>query len=388
MLIFFLLPVACAHPQNQLPANGIHTGAECTSQYFELLKGKNIAVVANQTSLIGKTHLVDSLLHAGFAVTKVFAPEHGFRGNAQAGEKVNNSLDGKTGLPIVSLYGKHLKPTAEDLKDIDLVIFDIQDVGARFYTFSSTLTYVMEACAENDVELLVLDRPNPNGFYVDGPVLDTAYRSFVGLHPVPIVHGLTIAEYALMINGEGWLHGGKKCRLRYVAIENYTHSMQYVLPINPSPNLSCPEAVLLYPSLCLFEGTNVSVGRGTSASFTMIGHPDYPKKDFCFTPKGDPKTTYAPLYDGVSCFGLNLRDSAEKFRTRTACLYLGWLINMYKILPDNKLFFNTFFDKLAGSPRLREQIIKGLSEEEIRKSWQSDLEKYKAKRKKYLLYSE
>lgn len=372
----------CACSQKVAKEKIFRTGAERTEAYFPMLKSKNIAVVANATTVIGKVHLVDSLLHAGFEVKKVFAPEHGFRGTTQAGEKVDNAKDEKSGLPIISLYGKHQKPTAEDLKGIDIVIFDIQDVGTRFYTYTSTMTYVMEACAENNVEMLVLDRPNPNGSYVDGPVLEPEFRSFVGLHPVPVVHGLTIAEYARMINGEGWLKDSIKCWLKYITMENYTHSMCYNLPVNPSPNLPNDQAICLYPSLCFFEGTVVSVGRGTPSPFTIIGHPDYPIHNFSFTPKAAKGSSVKPLFENVCCYGINLADSA----CGKGHIQLQWMLHMYKVLPDKELFFNNFFDKLAGTSKLREQIIMEIPEEEIRESWQPALEKYRSIRRKYLLY--
>ena len=315
------------------------------------------AVVANQTSIVGNTHLVDTLIQAGANVAKIFCPEHGFRGTAAAGAHVDNSVDTKTGLPIISLYGKSKKPSPEQMKDVDVVIFDLQDVGCRFYTYISTLHYVMEACAENDIPLIVLDRPNPNGHYVDGPVLDTAhYRSFVGMHPVPIVYGMTIGEYAEMINGEGWLAGGIKCNLAVVPLQGYHRdSVGYELPVPPSPNLRNAHAIALYPSLCLFEGTNCGVGRGTDWPFEWVTY----KKDT-----------------------LDLRQE-----TAPAAFSLKYLMAMYKRVPKGKFFLkNNFFEKLAGNGDLRKQIEAGMSEEAIRATWQPALDEFKKIRKKYLIY--
>jgi len=367
-------------------AQSVRTGAEQTEIYFPWLKHKNIAVIANPTSMINKTHLVDSLLAAGIKVKKVFCPEHGFRGEAQAGEKVENSTDAPTGLPVISLYGKHKKPLPDDLKDIDMIVFDLQDVGTRFYTYTSTMTYVMEACAENKITLVILDRPNPNGYYVDGPVLEKDFSSFVGLHPVPVVHGLTVAEYALMINGERWLNGNRKCKLKYVSVENYQHSTRYSLPVIPSPNLPNDASILLYPSLCLFEGTSVSVGRGTDKPFQIIGHPDYPVHDFSFTPHKKSASVSVPPFNNRNCYGIDLTSYAENHKQTEGKLNLEWIILMYNHLPDKNNFFNDYFDKLAGNHMLQQQIKNGLTEAEIRESWLPDLNKYKKIRKKYLLY--
>ena len=366
--------------------NDIKVGAERTALYFPLLKDKYIAVVANQTSKLGNTHLVDTLFNSGMKLIKIFCPEHGFRGKAGAGEFVNDNVDLKTGLPIFSLYGKNRKPRAPDLKEIQVIIFDIQDVGARFYTYISTLHYVMEACAENNIELIVLDRPNPNGFYVDGPVLDMKYKSFVGMHPVPLVHGLTIGEYAQMINGEKWLAGKVQCKLKVVPVENYNHKMLYKLPVKPSPNLSTMSAIYLYPSLCLFEGTIVSVGRGTEKPFQIFGHPDLLIGDYKFKPRSIPGVSANPKLEGKLCTGFDLTEFSDGYFPNYKKIYLFWLIETYKELKDKPDFFNNFFDKLAGNSTLRKQILNGLSEEEIRKSWQPDLIKFKKIRKKYLLY--
>lgn len=362
-------------------------GTEQTEIYFPMLEGKTIACVVNQTSVIGEEHLVDSLLHAGFHVARVFAPEHGFRGIADAGEEIANQIDNKTGIPIISLYGSKKKPAPEDLKGIDLVLFDIQDVGARFYTYISTMTYVMEACAEIGIPLLVLDRPNPNGDYMDGPVLEHGYESFVGLHPVPIVYGMTIGEYARMVNGEGWLINGIRADLTVVPLSGYTHSTPYSVPIRPSPNLPSNDAICLYPSLCLFEGTIISVGRGTDFPFQVIGHPDFGHGSFVFTPASRPGAAHPP-YEGEHCYGQNLSGFAREVCHKERRLHLSWLLGYYDFFRERSGFFNDYFDKLAGNSSLRQQILEGKTEEEIRKSWQPALTRFKSIREKYLLYPE
>jgi uncharacterized protein YbbC (DUF1343 family) len=365
------------------------TGADRTELYVDYLKNKNIGMVINQTSVIGKNQVssVDSLLKSGIRITKIFGPEHGFRGNASNGATVNDSVDPKTGIPAISLYGKHYKPTPADLRGIDLMIFDIQDVGARFYTYLSTLHYVMEACAENNVELMILDRPNPNGFYVDGPMLDTTYRSFVGLDPLPIVHGLTIAEYAQMINGEGWLKNHVKCKLKIIEMAGYDHALPYTLPINPSPNLNTAKSILLYPSLCLFEGTTLSLGRGTLFPFLVLGHPLLKDQfHFAFTPISIPGMSEDPPQKDKTCYGIDLRSYDLKQFRNSKKIDILWLIKLYKAFPDKAHFFNAYFTKLAGTDQLRKQIEAGKSEEEIRESWEPALNKYKVMRKKYLLY--
>jgi len=362
----------------------IRPGAERTRQYFSRIHDKRVAVVANPTSMIGNVHLVDSILSAGIQVVRVFTPEHGFRGQAEAGELVNNSTDALTGLPIVSLYGDHRKPDIVDMQDIDLVIFDIQDVGVRFYTYISTLTLVMEACAENNVSLLVLDRPNPNGFYIDGPVLKPEFTSFVGMHPIPIVYGMTMAEYARMVNGQHWLKDSLICDLDWVEVSAYTHSRHYKLPVNPSPNLKDMNAIYLYPSICLFEGTKVSVGRGTDSPFCVVGYPGYPDGNYQFTPVSIPGASLKPPYMNELCNGYNLVPYVDELLENPG-LKLDWLIRMYQS-SDKTGFFTSFFDKLAGGDALKQQIESGLTEEEIRQSWQDDLKKFRAIRKKYLLY--
>ncbi len=369
------------------PGSGIYIrpGANNLKQYLPTLKGKSIAIVANQTSMVGKTHLVDTLIKLGIKIKKVFGPEHGFRGEADAGEKVNTGVDAKTKLPLISLYGKNKKPTNEQLSDVELVIFDIQDVGCRFYTYISTLTYTMEACAENGKELIVLDRPNPNGHYVDGPILESEFQSFVGLHPVPIVHGCTVGEYAQMVKGQGWIKNASTLKLTVVAVEGWNHKLSYSLPVRPSPNLPNDKAVWLYPSLCLFEGTTLSVGRGTNKPFQCIGYPKMPDGKYTFTPRSLPGAKSPPYLDTI-CNGFLLEDFAENYLHDLGQLYLFWLLESYKTYPKKELFFTSFFEKLAGTANLRIQIIDGKSEEEIRKSWQKDLKDFKTIRKKYLLY--
>ncbi|HVW12550.1 MAG TPA: DUF1343 domain-containing protein [Mucilaginibacter sp.] len=384
VLILLLLTFAMG-----INAQEILTGADQTAKYVGYLQHKNVAMVINQTSVIGNKHVssLDSLLKLGVHITKIFGPEHGFRGTASNGAIVNDTVDPETGIPAISLYGKHYKPTPDDLKGVDIVVFDIQDVGTRFYTYLSTLHYVMEACAENHVELMILDRPNPNGFYVDGPVLDTAYRSFVGLDPIPIVHGLTFGEYAQMANGEGWLKGHIKCRLKIIKVANYRHSLPYTLPVNPSPNLNTPRSILLYPSLCLFEGTVISMGRGTMYPFQVLGHPLLKDKyAFSFTPVSIPGMSEDPPQKNKVCYGIDLRNYDTDRLRSTKKLDILWLIELYKAFPDKEHFFNAYFTKLAGNEQLRKQIEEGKSEAEIRKSWEPALSRYKQMRKKYLLY--
>ena len=366
----------------------IMVGAEKTDRYLSLLKNKNIAVVANHTSRIGKTHLVDSLVSLGVNVKLIFAPEHGFRGTAGTGENSDNTVDKKTGIPIISLYGKHQQPSAKDLLGIDIVVFDIQDVGVRFYTYMSTLHYVMEGCAENKKVLLLLDRPNPNGFYVDGPMLDKKFTSFVGMDAVPIVHGCTLGEIAKMINGEHWLSNNLQCNLTVINCDNYHHKDLYELPIKPSPNLTNMSAVYLYPSLGLFEGTEISVGRGTDKPFQMIGYPGFKDGKISFTPKTIPQMATHPPYENKECRGIDIKLFGENYIRNTKSVYLFWLKEFYDSYPNKKLFFNSMFDQLAGSSVLRNQITNGMDEVTIHKSWEADLKVYKAMRKKYLLYDD
>ena len=360
-------------------------GANQIELYNSIIEGKSVAVVANQTSKIGSTHLVDTLFSIGINIKVIFAPEHGFRDLADAGESIENSKDTETGVPIISLYGSHLKPTPLDLKGIDVVIFDIQDVGTRFYTYISTLHYILESCAENHVECLVLDRPNPNGFYFDGNILDTTYKSFVGMDPIPVVHGMTVGEYSNMLNGEGWLKKGVKCDLVVINCKNYTHKTLYELPVRPSPNLPNQTSVYLYPSICFFEGTTVSLGRGTSFPFQVFGSPKMPDKGFSFIPESLPGAKN-PLLLGVKCFGTDLRDAMKQNLVPKPELNLEWLISAYKDFPDKDKFFNSYFDVLAGGPVLRKQIQKGMTSEQIRATWKDGLAKFAKIREKYLLY--
>ncbi len=379
------LPLASnAHTITPTKSHEIVTGANQIPEVLSYLKNKKVAIVGNQTSVVKNQenyiHLVDTLLSHQITIEKVFAPEHGFRGKADAGEVVKNGIDTKTGIPIISLYGKNKKPSAQVLEGLDIVVFDIQDVGARFYTYISSLHYVMEACAENNLTLLVLDRPNPNGNYVDGPVLEPEFKSFVGMHPIPIVHGMTIAEYAQMINGEKWLKNGVQCALQIVKMKHYHHQKSYSLPIKPSPNLPNDQAINLYPSLCLFEGTNFSVGRGTNFQFQVYGAPSYASAEFDFTPQPNEGAKY-PKHENKLCYGKDLRKH-EKLQQ----LDFSFLIDAYQNTTDKEHFFNNFFVKLAGTQKLKTQIEKGLPFSEIKKSWQPQLDAFKEIRKLYLIY--
>lgn len=367
-------------------AQRITLGAERTGEYLSELKNKKIALVVNHTSLIGKTHLVDSFLKLGLNIQTIFAPEHGFRGNVSAGNTVSNGKDEKTGIKIISLYGNHKKPYPEDLKGIDYVVFDIQDVGVRFYTYISTMHYVMEACAEQKVPFMVLDRPNPNGHYVDGPVLDTNFRSFVGMHPIPIVHGCTVGELALMINGQGWLNKGIKCQLKVISCVNYTHHTPYILPIRPSPNLQTQSAIYLYPSICLFEGTTMSLGQGTDKPYQCFGSPAFDWGNLKFTPISIKGVAEKPKSLGIPCTGFDLTWYGFNRAYDEAEINLNWLILSYRLSKNQNQFFNDFFDKLAGNNKLRQQIKSGKSAEEIKADWAKDLERYLILRRPYLLY--
>ncbi|MFI1770937.1 exo-beta-N-acetylmuramidase NamZ family protein [Thalassobellus citreus] len=415
VLLFVLVMISCANLSKSEAGNqnsevtkqkevinevkkdtSIIVGANQTTSYLRLLKGKQVGIVANQTSVIFKqttsnsakpnnktyTHLVDSLTTLNINIKTVFAPEHGFRGTADAGEHVKDGIDTKTQLPIVSLYGKNKKPSPEQLKNIDVIIFDIQDVGARFYTYISSLHYVMEACAEANIPVIILDRPNPNGHYIDGPILETEHSSFVGMHPIPVVHGMTIGEYAQMINGEKWLANGIQCELNVISLKNYNHNLSYSLPIYPSPNLPKDKSINLYPSLCFFEGTNVSAGRGTKFPFQIFGSPFLNAElyDFEFTPQPNFGSKY-PKHQDKLCFGKNLI-LTENLNT----LNLRWLIEAYNNTKNKDVFFNAFFTKLAGTKKLQQQIETGLGEAEIKATWQEGLKKFRKTRAKYLIY--
>ncbi|MDE5420338.1 DUF1343 domain-containing protein [Labilibaculum sp. DW002] len=363
-------------------------GADNYQEYLPALESKNIAIVANQSSLIAGEHLVDFLLTKNVQIAKIFSPEHGFRGNADAGEKIANGKDVKTGLSIISLYGKHYKPSAKDLEGVNLVLFDIQDVGVRFYTYISTLHYVMEACAEQNIPLIVLDRPNPNGHYVDGPVLEMEHSSFVGMHPVPVVYGMSIGEYAKMINGEHWLKNKIQCDLKVVPCQNWNRNKIYSLPVKPSPNLPNDLSVSLYPSLCFFEGTEVSAGRGTDAPFQLYGHPSFTQGEYKFTPRSISGASKYPKFEGKECTGYDLRAiNTQEFRNRKE-IDLSFLLTAYGELKKEPKFFNSFFMNLAGTKKLRKQIENSLSEEEIRKSWDADIHNFLKIRSKYLIYSD
>jgi uncharacterized protein YbbC (DUF1343 family) len=385
VIISFLIVMAGAACSTDRQADTLLTGAAVTQEYLPLIKGRSVAVVANQTSMVGNRHLVDTLLLLGVDIRLIFAPEHGFRDLADAGAVITSGTDPVTGINVTSLYGRKKKPAPEDLEGIDVVIYDIQDVGTRFYTYLTTMCYVMESCAENGKAFIVLDRPNPNGYYVDGPVLDTAYRSFVGVHPVPVVHGMTLGEYAGMVNGEGWLAGDASCDITVIRCTNYTHNTLYELPVIPSPNLPNMNSVYLYPSLCFSEGTVLSCGRGTKFPFQLLGAPGMPDTGFSFTPQptfgsSDPK------YNGMVCNGIDLRNAMEDSIVPGPEINLEWIINAYNAYPEKEKFFTGYFDTLAGSSTLREQIIQGMTAEEIRATWKEGLDKFKLIRKKYLLY--
>lgn len=364
--------------QHALPA------ADQPEKYLPLLEGKKVGLVVNQTSILtsqNNMHLVDFLMMEGINVVKVFVPEHGFRGDADAGEVVNSEIDKRTGLPIVSLYGDQKKPSAKTLSDIDILIYDLQDVGIRFYTYISTMHYVMESCAENKMPLLILDRPNPNGDYVDGPVLKKGFESFVGMHSIPVVHGLTVGELAKMINGEGWLKNKVKAEMEIIPIQNWTHKDPYSLQVKPSPNLPNDLSIRLYPSLCYFEGTDVSLGRGTQFPFQVYGYPDPKFGDFTFTPVSIPGMSKNPPQQNKKCYGVDLRNESLDHR-----FTLEYLLHAYQVSGKKEKFFNNFFDKLAGTDQLRKDILAGKTEQQIRDSWTSDLEAYKEMRAKYLMY--
>lgn len=378
----------------QVIAQNIITGAEQTEKYIPYLKGKRVGVLANPTTIIGPKHLVDSLLSIGINIVKVFGPEHGFRGNASAGVKVNDEKDPTTGVKVISLYGPKRKPTKDDLADVDIMIFDIQDVGCRFYTYINVLSHIMEACAENNKELLILDRPNPNGYLVDGPILDMKYKSGIGMFPIPIAHGMTIGEFAQMINGEGWLPGKLTCRLKIIPVANYTHDMSYILPVKPSPNLNTQQSIMLYPSTCLFEGTILNHGRGTYFPFTVMGSPLLKDKfSFSYTPVGIPGMSETPLHMNQVCYGLDLRNYDISELRKSRRINIQWMIDMYNAYPDKEKFFDRSYskemgdiNKLAGVATFKEQIIAGKSVKEIQDSWEPGLSQYKTMRKKYLLY--
>jgi uncharacterized protein YbbC (DUF1343 family) len=379
----------------QNSAKPIKTGAERTEEYVPYLKGKRVAILANPTSIIGKTHLVDSLKSLGINIVKVFGPEHGFRGNASAGVHVADEIDSKSGIPVISLYGKKNKPSKEDMADVDVMVYDLQDVGVRFYTNINALSRLMEACHESGKELLILDRPNPNGYLVDGAVLDMKYKSGIGMFPMPMSHGLTVAEFAQMANGQGWLKDGVKCKLRIVEVANYNHDMPYTLPVAPSPNLNSQQAIMLYPSTCMFEGTYINLGRGTYFPFTVLGSPELKGKyEFNYTPTGIKGMAETPLFMNQVCYGLDLRNyDVEKLRKKKQ-INIQWIMELYQAHPFKEKFFDSKLSNQMnnievqiGSGLFRQQIIDGKSEAEIRASWEPGLSEYKVMRKKYLLYN-
>ncbi|MBC7934187.1 MAG: DUF1343 domain-containing protein [Rhizobacter sp.] len=372
----------------------IKTGAEQTEKYLGYLKGKRVAILANQTSIIGHTHLVDSLQKSGVNIVKVFGPEHGFRGKASAGDHVSDERDIATGIPIISLYGAKNKPSKEDLADVDIMIYDLQDVGVRFYTNINALARLMAACYENGKELLILDRPNPNGYLIDGAILDMKYKSGIGMFPLPMSHGLTVGEFAQMANGEGWLDNGVKCALKIITVANYNHDMPYILPVSPSPNLNTPQSVLLYPSTCMFEGVYLNHGRGTYFPFTVLGSPEL--KDiysFSYTPAGIKGMAETPLFMNQVCYGLDLREYDTRLLRQSKKINLQWIMQLYKAHPFKEKFFDSKLSNQMnnieiqiGSGLFRQQIIDGVPEDAIRASWEPGLSQYKEMRKKYLLY--
>ncbi|HVG15551.1 MAG TPA: DUF1343 domain-containing protein [Chitinophagaceae bacterium] len=374
----------------------ITTGANQTEKYVPYLKGKRVAILANQTSIIGRRHMVDSLKSLGINIVKVFGPEHGFRGNASAGADVADEKDPATGIPLISLYGRRNKPTKEDLADVDIMLYDVQDVGVRYYTNINVLSRLMEACAENGKELMILDRPNPNAYLVDGPILDMKHRSVIGMFPIPMSHGLTVAEFAQMANGEGFLTNKIKCPLKIVPVANYNHSMYYTLPVKPSPNLNTQQAIMLYPSTCMFEATYLNHGRGTLFPFTVFGAP-YLKGiyKFSYTPTGIKGMAETPLFMNQVCYGLDLRNYDVNLLLKRKKINLDWIRELYKASPQKEKFFDSRLSRemnsievQIGTSEFRQQIIAGVSEEEIRKSWEPGLSNYKKMRKKYLIYGD
>ena len=383
-----------SRPGTDPKETAIKTGAEQTGKYLPLLKGKRVAIMANQTSVIGKTHLVDSLKALGVNIVKVFGPEHGFRGNASAGTRVADETDPSSGIPVISLYGAKNKPTKEDMADVDILIYDLQDVGCRFYTNINALSRLMEACYENGKEMLILDRPNPNGYLIDGPILDMKYKSGIGMFPIPMSHGLTVGEFAKMANGEGWLEDKVKCKIKIIPVANYNHNMPYVLPVKPSPNLNTQQSILLYPSTCMFEGVYVNHGRGTLFPFTVLGSPELKDKyEFSYTPTGIKGMAETPLFMDQACYGLDLRNYDTEQLRKSKKINLQWIMELYKAHPYKEKFFDSRLSKemgtierLIGSGLFRQQIIDGKTEKEIRASWEPGLSNYKKMRKKYLLY--
>lgn len=385
--VIFFSAGAQTHPGRYKEENHIKVGAARMNDYLPLLKGKRVAILTNNTALVNGVQIVDTLVARHVNVVEIFGPEHGFRGTANAGATVSNFIDKKTGIPVISLYGKHDKPTPEELKNVDVMVYDIQDVGVRFYTYISTMQRFMEAAAENHKPFIILDRPDPNGFYVDGPVLNKKFKSGVGMQPIPIVYGMTIGEYARMLIGQHWLSDpNMKPNLTVIKCLNYTHESLYQLPTKPSPNLHTMASVYLYPSLCFFEGTDCSVGRGTNYPFQLFGSPFFPDSLYSFTPQPEPGAT-DPKLNGQKCYGyLVATNTDEALRKVDRQIQLKWLIRAYQLFPDKDKFFTSYINLLAGTDELQKEIKEGWSAERIRKSWQPELRKFKKIRKKYLLY--
>jgi uncharacterized protein YbbC (DUF1343 family) len=394
--VIFIFCKPAAHITRTQAKTTILTGADQTEKYLSLLKGKRVAMLANTTTIIGKTHLVDSLQKLGVNIVKIFGPEHGFRGNASAGAKVADEIDKATGIPIISLYGAKSRATKEDLADVDILLYDLQDVGCRFYTNINALARLMESCVESNKKLLILDRPNPNAYFVDGPVLDMKLKSGIGMFPIPITHGLTIGEFAMMLNGEGWLVNKVKCDITIIPCANYSHDMEYTLPVPPSPNLNSQQSILLYPSMCWFEGTVISQGRGTYFPFTVLGNPELKGQyEFSFTPTGIPGMAETPLHMNQPCYGLDLRKYDVAQLRKTKQINILWMVEMYKAYPHKEKFFDFKQSKemgnvdfRTGDSNFKQQIIDGVPEAEIRKSWEPKLSEYKVMRKKYLIYKD
>ena len=382
ILLFGLLLASLGAPAQ----DRIETGAEQTGRYLPLLEGRRVGIMTNHTGTVGRTHLVDTLRSLGVDIRVVFAPEHGFRGQADAGESVASYRDQKTGIDVVSVYGSTKRPPDSIMQRLDVLLFDIQDVGLRYYTYLSSMHYLMEACAANGKRLIVLDRPNPNGFYVDGPVLEAKHRSFVGMHPIPVVHGMTLGELARMIDGEGWLRDGLRCKLTVIPCRGYTHRSRYRLPTAPSPNLPNMRAVYLYPSLCFFEGTPISLGRGTDFPFQAYGHPEL-QGDFSFTPRSNAGAKNPPLKDKL-CHGVDLRTSTSDERIWERGVDLGYVIDCYRQLNLGEKFFTPMFDRLTGTDYVRQMILQGAGADRIKARWADDVERFKQTRKPYLLYEE
>lgn len=390
-IFLFLIAIhfaACNPGHKANTPENLILGASRTGLYFPLLKDKRVGVVVNQTSVIDSVHLVDFLISQNMNVAAIYAPEHRYKGKVERGEYIESSTDSVTGLPVFSIYGRLRKPTPEILKGIDVMVFDIQDVGVRFFTVVSTLSNVMEACAENNIPVIILDRPNPLGYYVDGPVMNAEFCNFIGMHKVPVVHGMTLGEYALMINGEGWLNDSVKCNLTVVELKNYTHATKYQLPVAPSPNLPDMKSVYLYPSVCFFEGAEVNEGRGTYKPFQQFGTPWYTPRQHSFIPVSIPVLSLHPKFENQICYGYDLSGTPIEELQEIKQLQLNYLIEFYRKSDQKELFFNDFFENLAGSDTLRRQIIAGQTEEQIRESWKTDLDHFKEMRKKYLLYKE